>query len=338
MLSNSTKAVALIAGSIVALSTVVIANPLGDQRGERDLPGVEVPAHRPGELLLLLNKQQPNQETALSARSAPVGLGVVGACCFADGSCVELTSTGCMEMSGIYQGDGATCAEGPCCEVVCDGDPEGEVDCFENYNDLYNSGCNASDGSLPSTPITYGQTYCGNAGFFTFVDPVSGPTIFRDTDWYRITHFGGPLGFTLESESMPMLTGVLSIDQNAPDPCDSISIVILGDVAACVDGGAVVDAGDQPAGDYFLFVGASFTLNDGTEGCGWEYKIRAGDGPDCLPSANVDGIGGVNLKDLNLVLDNFGASGNDPGTLGDADCDGDTDLQDLNAVLGAYGS
>ncbi|MCA9293625.1 MAG: hypothetical protein KDA20_07410 [Phycisphaerales bacterium] len=60
----------------------------------------------------------------------------------------------------------------------------------------------------------------------------------------------------------------------------------------------------------------------------------------CTPCANVDGSPdqSVSLGDLNIVLFNFGSSGNTPGTMGDTDCDGDTDLADLNNVLFSFGS
>ncbi len=62
--------------------------------------------------------------------------------------------------------------------------------------------------------------------------------------------------------------------------------------------------------------------------------------PVCAPCSNVDGSADqvADLSDLNLVLFNFGATGNSPGTLGDADCDGDTDLTDLNSVLFNFGA
>lgn len=54
--------------------------------------------------------------------------------------------------------------------------------------------------------------------------------------------------------------------------------------------------------------------------------------------ADVNGSGGVDLADLNLVLGNFGlASGATMGD-GDASGDGSVDLADLNIVLGGFGS
>lgn len=261
----------------------------------------------------------------------------VGACCFSDGSCSEVTSIDCADQAGIYQGDDVLCAEGPCCEVACDGDAEGEVVCFDEYDDVFNAGCNSSAAVPPFTTIVDGQTYCGTTGFFTFTDPVTGPGTFRDTDWYLISHAGGPLGFTLESENMIMLTGILSIDFSAPVPCDSVAVVVLGDLAACIDGGGIIDGGDLPAGDYIFFVGGSFNFNAGTEGCGWEYKITAELPSACESSNDLDGSGLVDLGDLNEVLGNFGNTG-EPGILGDTNCDGAVDLADLNLILGNFGN
>lgn len=52
------------------------------------------------------------------------GAGAIGACCFADGSCAELSPDACAANGGTYQGDGTTCAgsncgptPGACCHV-----------------------------------------------------------------------------------------------------------------------------------------------------------------------------------------------------------------------------
>ena len=56
---------------------------------------------------------------------------------------------------------------------------------------------------------------------------------------------------------------------------------------------------------------------------------------NCRGDANGDNL--VNFEDLNLVLGNWGATG-DPGFIeGDINCDGSVDFEDLNLVLGAWG-
>jgi len=54
--------------------------------------------------------------------------------------------------------------------------------------------------------------------------------------------------------------------------------------------------------------------------------------------ADVDGNGEVDLDDLNLVLTNFGITGDATLATGDATGDGSVDLDDLNVILTAFGS
>jgi len=68
------------------------------------------------------------------------------------------------------------------------GIPEGEPDCYFNYDDVYNSGCNADTIPYPFVEVSAGDTICGRTGVFQHEIP--GPpldtTYYRDTDWYRV--------------------------------------------------------------------------------------------------------------------------------------------------------
>lgn len=62
---------------------------------------------------------------------------------------------------------------------------EGEVDCYDDYADAFNGGCNSTppifsvlEGSVGGAPFSV----CGTAGNFTF-----GGEPYRDTDWYEVT-------------------------------------------------------------------------------------------------------------------------------------------------------
>jgi hypothetical protein len=72
----------------------------------------------------------------------------------------------------------------PCCEVTCpaEGVPEGEPNCYDDYVDAYNGGCN----SVPPVfqvlePSCEPITICGKSGTY-----VSDGMDTRDTDWYQL--------------------------------------------------------------------------------------------------------------------------------------------------------
>jgi len=81
------------------------------------------------------------------------------------------------------------------CDVICTGVPEGEVDCFDGYDDLYNSGCNGTGFPFSIQPVG-DMTVCGTSGVYDF-----GGINYRDTDWYQIYPCGGvPISITVEAE------------------------------------------------------------------------------------------------------------------------------------------
>ncbi|MFC1572529.1 hypothetical protein ACFL6M_02915 [Candidatus Eisenbacteria bacterium] len=75
--------------------------------------------------------------------------------------------------------------EGVPCELDCTGAiPEGEPECYTDYVDLYNAGCNGVPYQFQEVLPCGGEpiTYCGTAGVYYF-----GTTLRRDTDWYQLT-------------------------------------------------------------------------------------------------------------------------------------------------------
>lgn len=66
--------------------------------------------------------------------------GLLGACCFCDGSCMILSEEDCLAMDGVYQGDGAACEDvecpilGACC--LCTGECVDGVTQLECENEL----------------------------------------------------------------------------------------------------------------------------------------------------------------------------------------------------------
>ncbi|MCP4582027.1 MAG: hypothetical protein GY839_10440 [candidate division Zixibacteria bacterium] len=117
------------------------------------------------------------------------------------------------------------------CEIV---DPagciaEGEGECYDGYNDHYNSGCNyeAAPDPTPTVAIADGDTICGSSG--THLDSL-GESV-RDTDWYRFDlgadlrefRFGAVGEFPMQ---------LLIIKANSED-CADYSIVQSGDSEVC---------------------------------------------------------------------------------------------------------
>ncbi len=150
------------------------------------------------------------------------------------------------------------------CVVTCPpgSTPEGEEDCFDEYVDVTNGGCN-------STPYVFGaiangETVCGTAGTF-----VAGGNNSRDTDWFL---------FTVTETSEVTLTGEAEFDlqlliiSGVPD---CITTVTEGSATggACVitTAMAVVDAGT-----YAAWVGPSVFTG---VPCGAPYYVTLSHGP-----------------------------------------------------------
>ncbi len=94
------------------------------------------------------------------------------------------------------------------CVVECPPDAldEGEGDCYDEYNDVFNSGCNGPE--VYSVVDCSNETIviCGTTGVF----PYAGST-YRDTDWYLLT-LDSELTITIGAESeVGLLLGFVDI-------------------------------------------------------------------------------------------------------------------------------
>ena len=89
---------------------------------------------------------------------------------------------------------------------------EGEPDCADEYDDMYNGGCNSTP--YVYQPIACGDTVCGKSGTFLFATEN-----YRDTDWYEIS---------FAADTFVTWCGVAEFDFDlwivqagtAPDSCD----------------------------------------------------------------------------------------------------------------------
>jgi len=130
------------------------------------------------------------------------------------------------------------------CILTCDGVAEGEPDLVEDYEDLYNGGCNSSNNSWQAlTADENGDlTFCGVSGWYNFFGGA-----YRDTDWMFATiGEAGIVEVTVEAESnfwFPVL--------ESPD-CTNIVIAQDVTVGEC-DPQTLVIEGNP--GDLFYFIG-----------------------------------------------------------------------------------
>ena len=150
---------------------------------------------------------------------------------------------------------------------------EGEVDCFTDYNDTYNAGCNVVPNVFTNVPCDAdggGVTVCGTYG--GYFHPSSGFD-YRDTDWYHVDPAANDGGVvwcvTGEYET---LSGYIDATLGCGAPVF---------VEAFVNDGCVTQCFNLPAGDLWLFVGtASFGEEAGA--CGGAYTMTL-DNYDCPP-------------------------------------------------------
>ena len=149
----------------------------------------------------------------------------------------------------------------PCgpCDVVCVGVPEGEPTCYDEYNDMYNGGCNAEPDVFQIQPVG-NTTICGESGVFAY----AGST-YRDTDWYQIYPCGGvPITVTVTAE-FGVLVGFV---QGIAD-CAAPAFLVSATGAKCTP---VTLTEYLPYGPIAIFV--STDAWDLAYTCGSEYSLE----------------------------------------------------------------
>jgi hypothetical protein len=149
--------------------------------------------------------------------------------------------------SGTYTLESSVCVP---CPAVCppEGIAEGEVTCFDEYDDVTNGGCN-------SVPPVFGaiecdQTICGTLGTFLFTD--AGTVYnYRDMDWYLLT-LTAPKVVTWSMEA-DFAKIVWIFQPGTPDPC-TYTTVVSSATPRCET--ATVTA-TLAAGDYYVVAAPS---------------------------------------------------------------------------------
>ncbi len=191
----------------------------------------------------------------------------LGACCDDQGNCTQTVEQDC---PGLWLEetpcDPNPCPTAPPCTLTCppNGILEGEPDCYEDYEDITNGGCNSDPPVFGS--ISVGDTICGTAGNYIGHDSLGSPQNRRDTDWYAITVTGDAMLYFYGVAEFPLQ--LLIIDAGSQDCIDYV-VGPATQVAACSS--AVVSMPVTP-GVYWLWAGpANFV---GTA-CGSNYLVWA---------------------------------------------------------------
>jgi hypothetical protein len=150
---------------------------------------------------------------------------------------------------------------------------EGEVDCFDDYKDTYNAGCNSTPPTFSALPCDSSMTVCGTYGGY-FHSP-SGFN-YRDTDWYSIPAANNTAGLTYcVTGSLETLSGYI----NASLGCGAPVFVEF-----AVSGACDTQCYNIPPGDYWLFVATS-GFGGADFPCGSDYVISVDGLKNCGPIA-----------------------------------------------------
>ena len=197
----------------------------------------------------------------------------------------------------------------PCeCSDLCQaGDtPEGEPDCYDEYDDQFNGGCNTF-GTPAFSDIACGDTICGTAGTFLFTDPVFGLSEYRDTDWYRFTLGTSQIVTWTVTGNFPTLLGI--VDTGGIDAGAGVTAFYASAVAdPCTEGQV---SALLPAGTWYLFVApADFS----GIACGSEYRASFDceappTGACCLTDGSC--ADGLSVADCDVVGGTYEGDGSD---------------------------
>jgi hypothetical protein len=196
--------------------------------------------------------------------------------------------------SNIWLGPNTSCAD---CGAVCEseilaktvGNTEAEpVDCNDplNYNDTYNSGCDATSPPGPTLTLNFGAANAWRGRTFSVVDP-NNPTgpLKKDYDWYNFTVTGGNRRFEVYLYAdFPATWEIWKQNDCAYGPIEGLQ------VPACHDAG-VFTVRCYTAGPYWLRV-----FPTGYTPCGRYYYLALTEATSCTPCAFS--CTGQNLDDL----------------------------------------
>jgi hypothetical protein len=166
------------------------------------------------------------------------------------------------------------------CDVVCPpgGILEGEPNCYDEYVDNYNGGCNSSPFVFQN--ISCNTTICGTSGTYLYTG-----LNYRDTDWFRLVlQQSTTLTFKCVAE-FPLQTFLINA---GTENCSTYILLDNRQVNAC-DTATITKC--VQAGVYWLWVGPSVFES---YPCPLEYVMMVECGPPCCDSNFIRNWGFIN--------------------------------------------
>jgi hypothetical protein len=253
-----------------------------------------------------------------------------GACCdYQTGICEITLVDGC---TGTYQewlGAGTNCSQCSCeFWTPPSYEPEGEPDCYDEWVDTFNGGCNSTPPVFSSLPVC-GASIVGTAGTYDLTDPNGIPQNHRDTDWFQVVTTNPQTTLTWRVfADFPLLIFII----DGTNGCGDYTILSSATAFECEP--AMLSATVGP-GTYWLWAGTR--VYDGVP-CGSIYLGELI--TDHAVPGDTDCDGDVDLTDLATLLSAYGSCVFDPGFNRRVDLDDDNcvTLTDLAVLLSNYGT
>jgi len=174
----------------------------------------------------------------------------------------------------VVDGFGASCGEYVLevsryteCTVECPPGalPEGEIDCYDGYKDIYNSGCAClPDGCFQLLePSCDPIVLCGTTGVYQ-----TGPMLYRDTDWFEIRLSAPALVCLAGDAEIPMHFVII----DGRDGCQGLSFAVFAEVGPCAQVSDICH--DCEPGTWWLWAGP--VAWDLGFACGSRYRLEVG--------------------------------------------------------------
>jgi Matrixin/Bacterial pre-peptidase C-terminal domain len=170
----------------------------------------------------------------------------------------------------------------------------------------------------------------GETDFWSF--GVTGPSLVNVTVAPQgMSYQSGPTSGPCDASTMIDSRGMANLAVHLI-AADGITVIATADAAPIGSPESLVDVALPAAGNYFVRVSES---DAPIESQLYSLTLRV-DPASC--AGDADGDGQVNLEDLATLLTHFGTPSDATREMGDFDADGDVDLGDLSALLAVFGT
>jgi hypothetical protein len=190
-------------------------------------------------------------EVGAGTLTISTGSDAAAACCYADGSCADLTAAACANAGGTYDGS-SMCADGNCLQPFgCPAGADQEGDPCQVDSTEADSNCGLNCDPPVFGDLSLGVPVCGNASIMADLGT-------RDTDWYYNADLNAGGDFTISAASSGSVAGL------AFGIVDNIALVFV-EVAVTSTEGSITFS--IAPGDYSVFV-AQNAFDTANSGCG----------------------------------------------------------------------